>query len=645
MGKEHSMDQVFIKKLIDILELNLEKEHFGVKELIQESGISRSQVHRKLFAITGKSTSRFIREFRLRKAHKLLENNVATASEISYQVGFSSPTYFNSCFHKYYGYTPGEVKFRIPSENEGEENSIEDLSANPRSNNSLLKNLTSKQILISITIILVILTIAYDFYTDSNVVVIQSSSSIKKKNISIAVLPFKNLSDEKSNQYFADGVMDVISNHLSSINEFHVFSGTTMERYRNNPKSPLDIYRELGVSYILKGSVQKENDSVRVIVQLIDAQQDKQLWSNDIKKKFADIFTLQSQIAKHIASELKITLSPTQIKVIDKKPTKNLEAYNIYLQAEFQRNKFNESAFLNAIPLYEQAINLDSNFIKPYIGLISLWGSGGTIWGIYKEQEAWSKIKNLLLRAVKFDSTNVRMFGQLYSGYFYYEWNFDINEKNIQENKKGAAGKNKGRISVDYLIKTGRYEEALDLINKRISNSPHDGPHYTFKAEILNLMGKKYEAMDLLSPLNPLYSDNLFYLRQITKLYYNMGEYEKFQKYLDKIMLNFNDRPPIILWFNLLSHELNNNETESQKFLDELIIRYYEGTSGSPAWFIALYYCTIKDSENAYKWLQNSYDNHEVEMTWLKEELLLIPLHNDWKYKKLYNKIGFPEKN
>ncbi len=114
MNSELSMDQVFIEKLTNILEVNLDKEQFGVKEFAKEAGLSRAKLHRKLQSITGKSSSKFICEYRLKKAMEMLQNDVATVSEIAYRVGFSSPTYFNTCFHDHYGYTPGEVKFRNP---------------------------------------------------------------------------------------------------------------------------------------------------------------------------------------------------------------------------------------------------------------------------------------------------------------------------------------------------------------------------------------------------------------------------------------------------------------------------------------------------------------------------------------------------
>ena len=112
MNKISSTDQSFLDSLYKTIEDNLLNEQFGVEELAREIGISRSQLHRQLNALTGQSTSQLIREYRLNKARELLENERATAAEVAYQVGFGSPSYFNTCFHEYFGYPPGEVKIR-----------------------------------------------------------------------------------------------------------------------------------------------------------------------------------------------------------------------------------------------------------------------------------------------------------------------------------------------------------------------------------------------------------------------------------------------------------------------------------------------------------------------------------------------------
>ena len=129
MSSQPSINDEIINKVTELIESNLENEQFGVNELSEGLGISRSQLHRKLNSLAGKSTSQFIREYRLEKAMVMLQNNVATASEIAYRVGFNSPTYFNSSFSEYYGYPPGEVKYRNPNTSDDSSDESSELKA------------------------------------------------------------------------------------------------------------------------------------------------------------------------------------------------------------------------------------------------------------------------------------------------------------------------------------------------------------------------------------------------------------------------------------------------------------------------------------------------------------------------------------
>ena len=112
MNSIDASDQSFLDTLYEAIQDNLSNEQFGVAELAQEVGVSRTQLHRRLHALTGQSSSQLIREYRLKKARELLENETATAAEVAYKVGFGSPSYFNTCFHDYFGFSPGEAKFK-----------------------------------------------------------------------------------------------------------------------------------------------------------------------------------------------------------------------------------------------------------------------------------------------------------------------------------------------------------------------------------------------------------------------------------------------------------------------------------------------------------------------------------------------------
>ena len=149
---------------------------------------------------------------------------------------------------------------------------------------------------------------------------------------SIAVLPFENLSEDKANAYFADGIQDEILTRLSKIADLKVISRTSTQHYKSAPENLPEIARQLGVAHILEGSVQKSGDAVRVNVQLIKAANDSHLWADTFDRKLTDIFSVESEVAKAIADQLRAKLTGQEEQVIAAKPTDNPEAYDAYLR-------------------------------------------------------------------------------------------------------------------------------------------------------------------------------------------------------------------------------------------------------------------------------------------------------------------------
>jgi TolB-like protein/Tfp pilus assembly protein PilF/class 3 adenylate cyclase len=181
---------------------------------------------------------------------------------------------------------------------------------------------------------------------------------------SIAVLPFENLSDEKENAYFADGVQEEILTRLSKIADLKVISRTSTQHYKSAPKNLIEIAKQLGVAHILEGRVQKSGDTVRVNVQLIKAASDSQLWASTFDRKLSDIFSVESEVAKAIADQLRANLTGQEEQVIAAKPTDNPEAYDAYLRGLAYSLKAGTSASnsLGAQKYLREAVKLDPKF-------------------------------------------------------------------------------------------------------------------------------------------------------------------------------------------------------------------------------------------------------------------------------------------
>ena len=189
-------------------------------------------------------------------------------------------------------------------------------------------------------------------------------AAARKIDKSIAVLPFENLSDEKENAYFADGVQDDILTNLSKIGDLKVISRTSVMSYRGHTPNVRDIGKALGVSTILEGSVRRAGNRVRVSVQLIDATTDEHLWANDYDRDLTDVFAIQTDLAQKIANELQAKLSPIEKARIENKPTQNNEAYLAFVEGHdlFTRPDKFENETLKAEQLFEKATKLDPNF-------------------------------------------------------------------------------------------------------------------------------------------------------------------------------------------------------------------------------------------------------------------------------------------
>jgi TolB-like protein/Tfp pilus assembly protein PilF len=189
---------------------------------------------------------------------------------------------------------------------------------------------------------------------------------------SIAVLPFDNLSDDKQNSYFATGVQDQILTNLAKVSELKVISHTSVRQYKSGIQRNLrEIGRQLGVAYIVEGSVQRAGDRLRINAQLIDARTDANVWAETYDRTAADLFAIQSELAQSIVTQLKTKLSPKQRAEIEERPTQDLVAFELYLQAKEVIDSYINvedvrAALLRALQALDQAIKRDENFVSAY---------------------------------------------------------------------------------------------------------------------------------------------------------------------------------------------------------------------------------------------------------------------------------------
>ena len=340
----------FIQKLVVVIEDNLADENFGVSELAESISMSRSNLLRKVKQVTGESVSVLIRNVRLSNAKILLKDDSITVSEVSFKVGFNSTSYFTKCFRELYGYTPGEAG------NKTQLNEAEEMTLTAR-----ISVERKKGIIVGLIVTLGVLLAILFFILPK-----EEPGIPKGLSKSIAVLPFKNDSADSSNVYFMNGLMEAILDNFQKIEDIRVTSRTSVEKYRGISKTIPELSKELNVSYFIEGSGQKIGDDILLTIQLIEAPSDKHLWSRRYKRNMKDVFKLQSEVAKSIASEINAIITPEENKRIESVPTKNLVAYDYYLQGLVLLRDETGNGLVESIEQFKKAILEDGEFANAY---------------------------------------------------------------------------------------------------------------------------------------------------------------------------------------------------------------------------------------------------------------------------------------
>jgi TolB-like protein/AraC-like DNA-binding protein len=632
--KDKKLADPLVEKLTQAVDNNLTNEQFGVEELAKYVGMSRSQLHRRLTTATGQSVSQFIREHRLERGMTLLKEGRLTAAEVADRIGFGSATYFNKCFNELYGFPPGEVKNKILADvPETEELFSDDKSARlttvispPPS--SLSKNPVRSIILIGIAVMSIALIYIF----------VKPSAIESPPDKSIAILPFKNLSEDQRNEYFSEGVIEAIRTGLSQIKDLRVISRTSVEQYRTTAKSARDIARELRVSTLLEGSIQRNNNQIRIEVRLIDGATEAQVWAERYDRELEDVFVIQNEIAQNVARELNAKLSPEEKSRLAKSDTDNPKAYDLYLKGVYEYRTYTNEGLHNAIALLSQAVEIDPNYARAHAFLANSYIGLATIFGAeLSALEGFKKGKPLLDKALALDPDldEARMLMGFYR--LYNDWDFDGAEA---EYKLAITRDHPDALAVytDYLNFTSRHKEALQFAERL--NEKY--PYYPNSRMVLSLVynNRLDDALAFSEARLKMFNNyNTFDMHGFLLL--NLKRYKEAIVYFKKAIALEGIRYPRMLGWMGAAFARSGDTKEALKIIDELKERLAKNDKGSIAFFIAVIYAALNEKESALSSLQVAYDSHDMEMPWLMTEPQFYNLHQEPEFKTLARKMNF----
>jgi TolB-like protein/Tfp pilus assembly protein PilF len=465
----------------------------------------------------------------------------------------------------------------------------------------------------------------------------KNSSPNELPTKSIAVLPFDNLSEDKGNAYFAEGVQDEILTRLAKVADLKVISRTSTQHFKSAPENLPQIAKELGVTNILEGSMQKANDQVRVNVQLINALTDAHLWADTYDRKLTDIFAVESDIAKTIAETLQAKLTGSEKSALSKKPTANPEAYELYLKGRFFWNKRTGNDLKTAADYFQRAIDADPSYATAYAGLAQSYLLI-PLFGVGMPRDFFPKASAAARRAIKLDETSAEGHAALGNLYCMDDFNPPASEKEFQ--RAIALDPNYATahhwFSNSLLVTMGRFDEAIKEAKRAVELDPLSLIINADLGSTLMLSRRYDDAIAQLRPTLALDPNFAYAHWNLGEALYLKGdstgaiaEYEKAASL---------DNDPEIQALLARAYAETGKKEQALEILRKLSeTAQHQFVRG---YLFALIYIGLGDKTTAIQYLEHcSQERENIDLNWIKVDPLLDPLRGDPRFEALVHKI------
>jgi adenylate cyclase len=452
---------------------------------------------------------------------------------------------------------------------------------------------------------------------------------------SIAVLPFENLSQDKANEYFADGIQEEILTRLSRIGDLKVISRTSTQRFKSSPQDIAQVAKQLGVANILEGTVQKAGDQVRVNVQLIDAANDSHLWAERYDRQLIDIFAVESDIAAKIADALHAKLTGAERRAISSQPTTNTEAYQLYLRARHQWRNFFAPGYEQVREYFQRAIELDPSFAPAYGGLGSYHAFGAA--NAILPPAHWPAAETALQRALELDDTLADAYHLLAGVELYYKRNWPAAERAFL---RGAElNPNDGEIRHHYglcLVLFGRSEEGLAQIALAKQLDPFFPGLHLFAGRILFFLRDYDGAIAYFTNTLELQPTNAVAHEHFGDACERKGMlHEAITQWCASLTLSGQPEQAQFLEQTFAASGFDAAvRALAQKQLQQLNERSARGEYVS-AWYYLTAYVRLGDKEQALVWLAKTVEEPNWFALQLKVNPVLDPLRSDPRFEKI----------
>ena len=491
------------------------------------------------------------------------------------------------------------------------------------------KHGSASNIVISVVTIFILFAAGYFIYTSLKTNDYHPNDPMSiEANKSIAVLPFVNMSNDKEQEYFSDGLGEELLNLLAKVPGLKVIARTSSFAFKGKNEDIRMISQKLGVAHILEGSVRKAGNRIRITAQLIKASDGSHLWSETYDREMVDIFKVQDDIAKAVVRELKLKLLTSS-----NGTSTNPEVHNLILQGNYFFDKLDKENVEKALEFYMQALALDSLDARVWAMVANVYSRSA--WQNYMDQKTgYAKAKQAALKSVSLDPTSIDGLIALGAQKMYYDFDWmgakEAFEKVLLIEPANAAAFN-GLGSL--YVMTGHVDKGIELVKQALSLDPlkpiyysNQGGNYTYANRIEEANAAYKKALEI----NPQFQRAHMYLGRNFLL---QGKPALALQEMDKENVEFFKK------FGLaLAYYAAGNKNRADELLKDFVIAYHHEWP----YLVAEIYAFRGEKQIAIEWLEKAYQQNDSWLIWIKGDPLLKSIWSEPGYLNLLKKLNLP---
>jgi serine/threonine protein kinase len=454
--------------------------------------------------------------------------------------------------------------------------------------------------------------------------------------VTIALLPLDNISSDQSQEWFTDGMTDALITSLARINGLRVTQRSSSMKYRGTSMSASDVGSELGVSYLLEGSVLRSADQVKITIRLIDAATNKYVWADEYARDFTGLLALQGEVARKIAAQVQVTLSGEEQHLLTQEKTVNPKAYEAYLKGNFFLYKLTRESMTMALQYYERAVEIDSTYAPAFAGIALVWGAraqmGFAPTSITGREGALAESKALAL-----DSTLAEVYYMIGVRRAWMEWKWDAAEQSLRKSIKLNPNLAEARAYFSQLLFILKHpDEAMEQIAQALKLDPFNPLIQSLYAmdlmyvrrydQVIQQLRKTLEA----SPTEPVA------LSTIRSAYHQK---EMYNEALGAWRLTYESRGDHEAIQALERGRAEGGYSRALQRLAEMLIERSKTTYVTP-WQVATLYTRAGMNEEALVWFEKAFASHDPNMPYLSVDPIFDGLRGDPRFQSLLKRMG-----